>query len=166
MGIVNPVDLDKKLFRMSIGPFGTEALVWANHLEEAFEEFVDWLDDTDKAGFFSNVTEEKLRESAASLGLEWKKSWPDYGDLEFSRVTERAEEGLTLLGWTTFKHGQWLNEEWRGDEVTDPSEFMEAYKISAREYYHQYGEVPKGYGRKTSKRRTTVNQQATSVSGM
>lgn len=147
------VDNSKELFLMSIGPYGTGAYVWADHLEDAFEEFVEWLDDEGMKGFFSDITEADLKSSAEDLGIAWEDSWPDYEDNEFTKVVEHAEEGLTTLGWTTFKHGQYLNEEWYGHEVTDRAEFLEVYKASSREYFKQYGEVPRHYGRKTSKRR-------------
>jgi hypothetical protein len=118
--IVNPGDAEWKdtLFELQFGAYGSTRLyVWADHLEDAFEEAVEWLDEN-APGHLINLTTADLKEAAKDEGITWQSHWPDWGDPDFEKVIERAEADLTLIGHTTLKHGQYVASwEWTGHEV-------------------------------------------------
>jgi len=123
------------LFRMWFGEgySAQDVYVWAEHFEDAFEELVEWMDEH-APGFLRDVTEKDLREAAEDEGIEWQEDWPDWEDRKFEKVVEAAESGLTLIGHTTLKHGQYVvSHEWGGDEVTDFREWLKVVASSARE---------------------------------
>lgn len=113
----------KQLFLMQFGAYGTTYLfVWADHLEDALKESVEWLDDN-APGHLTDVTEDDLKESAEDLGIAWEDHWPDWNDRNFEKVVEHAEADLYVVGHTTLKNGQYLESDWWGGEVTNPEEF-------------------------------------------
>ena len=114
------VDTPTDLFLMWAGQMGTvRAFGWARHVEDAFEEFVEYLDD-EAPGMLTDVTEQDLKEAAEYEGFAWQKHWPDYEDPEFEKVVQRAEADLTIIGHTTLNHGQYIaSYEWGGDEITN-----------------------------------------------
>lgn len=123
--IVNPDEVAWKdtLFKMWAGAYG-EAVgyVWADHFEDAFEEFVEWLDDN-APGHLVSLDEDDLKEAARDLGLKWRGEWPDWEDEDFQRVVEHAEVDLTVIGHTTLEHGQYIASwEWGGAEVPENTE--------------------------------------------
>lgn len=113
------LDEDKALFLMWAGAYGdTKCFVWADHFEDAFEEFVEWLDDN-APGVLTDITVEDLKRAAEDEGIAWQDEWPDDSD-EFYKVVEAAEVDMTAIGHTTLKHGQYIPSwEWGGDEITD-----------------------------------------------
>lgn len=156
--LVNPLDFDtycrNTLFHMNVSDHGFGAcpiLVWADHLETAFELAVEYWDDH-ASGHFVNLDNEALRESADALGIEWNPEWDDSftDSADFLRVLEHAECDLTQISHTTLRSGQYLPSHcWNGIECDDATT-MQAFTASARVYFHEYGEVPRDYGRKVA----------------
>lgn len=122
------------------------AWVWVEQwegLETAFEKFVEYLDDEGKCGYFTSLEPEDFVESANDLGIEWDDEywpWPSDSDRNWDRVVEHAEADLTVLGWTTFKCGEYLNAEWGGSEVDNTSAEWEAVarRSSLEEFNHDF----------------------------
>lgn len=117
----NPgIEEGKPLFLMFAGAYGdTHAWVWADHLEDAFEVFVEWLDDN-APGLLTELDESDLKNAAKDEGIAWQPHWPDWDDRQFQKVVEAAEADLTVIGHTTLKHGTHIaSYEWGGDEI-DP----------------------------------------------
>lgn len=117
------------LFRMWAGACApTFVYVWADHFEDAFEEFVEWLDDNAPGHLTTNEEfMELLNEAAQDMhGKTWDELTAECDNVwdEFSDVIERAEADLTSIGHTTLKHGTHIaSYEWGGDEVTDSEEY-------------------------------------------
>ena len=142
--ILNPTELPEgsrasrtELFRMWASTGGTpvEAYVWADHLEDAWEEFVEFLDET-APGVFVTIGMDELKEAANDLGIPWKTSWPDWNDPRFEKVVEHAETDMTIIGHTTLKSGgtHIPSDHWGGSEVTDKAEYNEVWTLSAEDY--------------------------------
>lgn len=140
LNVANPHDAAdaKSLYRFWFGQIGTTIVyAWGDHLESAFEAAVEWLDDNDYAGFFTDVAEAELKEAAEAEGIPWNPEWSDprwsdWDDPQFLKVVEAAEADLTQIGHTTLKHGQYLvSYEWGVDDVTDPAEWERVAQASA-----------------------------------
>lgn len=124
-----------QLFKLWFGAYGTtHVYVWADHLEDALEEAIDWLDDTGQCGVFTFLDEDDFRAAAEEQGYHPRDiddmvadgSWPD-------DVIEAAEADLMVVGHTTLKCGEGEysppyipNWEWGGGEVTEGSEEFQA----------------------------------------
>jgi len=134
--IINSGDHDwtQNLFLMWAGAYGdTRGYVWANSFEDAFEHWVEYLDER-APGLLTNLDEGDLRESARDLGIEWQADWPDHEDRKFQRVVEHAEVDLTPIGHTTLEHGAYIpSHEWGGDEITG----AELHRVKARSIAEQ-----------------------------
>jgi len=115
------------LFEMWLGETGTTwVYVWADSFESAFEELAEWADDN-TPGHIVKLTIADLKSAARDRGIRWRQGWPDYEDRDFERVVDAAEDGLTLVGHTTLKHGSYIvSHEWGGQEV-DPG--SDAWRI-------------------------------------
>lgn len=113
-----PADGDR-CFRLQFGAYGSTVVdVFAYGYEEAFEIAVEWLDDH-APGHLVTVAEAELKSAKAELGLTWEVLDLPECEASMARVVELAERGLTLIGHTTLKHGQYvLSHEWTIDEVT------------------------------------------------
>jgi hypothetical protein len=142
----------KGLFKMWAGSFSpTYGYVWADNFEDAFEEWVEYLDVV-CPGCFVTVGEDELKEAADDLGLEWKSSWPDWSDPEFERVVENAEADLTAIGHTTLNSGTHIaSHEWGGDDISGDEESA-VWRVCAVEYEAQYDEYPEPPDRIQAKR--------------
>lgn len=140
--IANPCDHDyaDNLYVMWAGAVGTtEVYVWANSFDDAFELFVDYLDDKGMCGYFVDVTMDDLKESARELGIKWDAEWDEpgsdaYDDPEFERIVEHAEMDLTSIGHTTLECGQYMPSwEWGGQDVVDKDHYERLRRESERE---------------------------------
>ncbi len=115
--------------------------VWARSFDQAFELFVEWLDDH-APGVLDTIGEPELAASAAELGVPWPLRYPDE-DPRLERVIEHAESGFTPIGHTTLDHGTHIqSDHWGGHEVTDPDEYDSVYEWSRYKYRQEYGEDP------------------------
>jgi hypothetical protein len=157
--IINPSELPtghydrKQLFKMWAGsgysPYN--GYVWADHFEDAFEEWVEHLD-TECPGCFVTVGEDELKEAADDLGVEWDDQWPEWGDPKFLEVAEHAEADLTTIGHTTLKSGTHIpSDQWGGDEI-DGDEESAVWRICAAAYEDEYDEYPEPPDRIQAKR--------------
>lgn len=121
--IANPCDFTwhNNLYLMWAGAYGTDrAYVWADSFDSAFEEFVEWLDNNKNCAAFYTLDESDFKEAANNLNIAWKPTWPDHQDPDFEPVWEEAESDLTVLGWSTFKCGDYLiSHEWGGGDAMD-----------------------------------------------
>lgn len=130
--VVNPVDYrldnDKQLFRMWASGgncYAVTAYVWADHFEDAFEEFVEWLDDN-APGCLVDLSKEDFADAAKELGL----PWPSEDTEVMEKVYEHATVDLTTIGHTSLKHGNFIaSGEWGGGEADDDHE--QAVKLSS-----------------------------------
>ena len=151
--VVNPLDLPtgsydrKQLFLMWAGAYdSTQGYVWADHLEDAFEEWVEYLDDHAPGVLVSHAEfMELLDEAARERGF---KSWQeaDKGLNQDSprrlEIVEEAEADLTIIGHTTLKNGMYIaGHEWGGDEVDGP-EFDKVWNACAEAWNEAYDEWP------------------------
>lgn len=144
--IINPSELPtrgwdrKQLFKMWACTYAPEhGYVWADNFEDAFEEWVEYLD-TVCQGCFVTVGEAELKEAAEDLGVEWDDQWPEWGDPKFIEVVEHAEADLTAIGHTTLKSGTHIrSDEWGGGEVSDEEE-AEVWQVCADAYAEEYGD--------------------------
>lgn len=121
---------------------GDTGYVWADGYEDAFEEWVEYLDE-ESPGLFVTVGEDELKEAADSLGVPWKDSWPDWNDSEFEKVTEEAESDLDVIGHTSLKSGTHIGkDDWNIDEVDDEDEYSEVWCECAKAYFEDHDEWP------------------------
>lgn len=102
-------------FCFSFGAYGwTKVRVWADHLEDAFEIAVEWLDDN-APGHLVDLTQDDYNEAAKELGLDPASEDEDIQN----EIRETAEADLTHIGHTTLNHGQFLTSyEWTVNEIT------------------------------------------------
>jgi hypothetical protein len=124
---------DDTQFELQFGAYGcTRVRVWADHLEDAFERAVEWLDDN-APGHLVSLELGDLKEALTDVvgtGPEGEthvacdattisQFWDILGDDDdLARVLERAEAGLTPIGHTTLNNGQYVcSWEWTGFEV-------------------------------------------------
>ncbi len=137
---------DEQLFLMQASTGGISsahfAYVWARSFEDAFEKFVEYLDEN-FPGMLVTVGLTELREAAEDLGYEWKSTWPDWDDRRFEKVAERAEADLTPIGHTSLESGTHIpSENWHGQEVSDPEEFERVWAYSLHKFRREYGDEP------------------------
>ena len=75
--VINPTDKDwtPSRFVLGFGAYGwTVCLVWANHLEDALDECIDWI--TDNApGLLCNEAVEQQYNYAIGKGLTEEEAW-------------------------------------------------------------------------------------------
>lgn len=98
----NGGDRDGYLF--SFGAYGsTHVAALASSVEDALEAAIEWLDDN-APYLLLTVGEDDYAREAALLHVEWP---PDEGtdERDIARVTEAAEADMTMVDWTTLKHG-------------------------------------------------------------
>ena len=116
--IANSGDVDSwdGLWLFQFGAYGsTNVYVWADGLESAFEEAVEWLDDN-APGLLTTVGDEDYRNAAEELGKEWDPSDPD------EEVMQAAEADMTMIGHTTLQNGNAVPSwEWHVAEVVKGS---------------------------------------------
>jgi hypothetical protein len=122
--VVNTPSSERQpLFLMWAGAYGsTKGYVWADHLEDAFEAWVEWLDDN-APGLLCTVDDSDYREAAKELGIDLEAfDGPLWEHPDIDRIRDHAEADLTAIGHTTLNHGTHIPSwEWGGDEVTDDS---------------------------------------------
>lgn len=111
------------LYQMWAGTYGdTRVYIWADSLESAFEELVEWLDDN-APGILTTFDESDYRAAAKDLGIEWQPNWPDWEDRKFEKVAEQTEADHTVIGHTTLKHGTHIaSDDWGGGEIREGSD--------------------------------------------
>jgi hypothetical protein len=150
--ILNPSDLPegrryrygrgKELYRMwsNVGDHG---YVWSDSAEDAFEEWVEYLDE-ESPGVFETVDVDDLKAAAEDLDIEWQDSWPDLDDEDFQKVAEEAEADLDTIGHTTLKSGSHISKDaWGFDEVSEGSdEYSKVWCACAKAYFADNGEWP------------------------
>lgn len=132
------------LFKMNT--HGDEGYVWTEHEEswdDAFEEWVEYLD-TASPDVFETIGEEDLKEAAEDLGKEWKDSWPDWSDPDFTEVSEHAEADLDVIGHTTLKSGTHIPKDaWSFESIERGSdEYNEVWCACAKAYFAEHDEWP------------------------
>jgi CO/xanthine dehydrogenase Mo-binding subunit len=91
-------------YLFSFGAYGsTHVAVLASSVDDGLEAAIEWLDDN-APGLLSTVSEEDYAREAALLHVEWP---PDEGtdSRDVDRVMRAAEADMTIVGWTTLKHG-------------------------------------------------------------
>lgn len=164
--VVNPLELPtgnydrKKLFLMWAGGADpTRGYVWADHLEDAFEEWVEYLDEHAPGVLVSHdeFVEFQLDDAARAHGFD---SWADaeskwlakngkhagwHSDMmnDYSKIVEEAEAGLTIIGHTQLQHGSYISsEEWGGDEIDSGHTYDAVWNACAEAYNEQYDEWP------------------------
>lgn len=118
---------DDNAYLFSFGAYGsTHVAVLASSVEDALEASIEWLDDN-APGLLSTVSEEDYARAARELGIAWEPQC--VSDEQWQRVTERAEADMTMVGWTTLKHGNCIPSwEWTFRELNA----TEAATIRAR----------------------------------
>ena len=96
--VVNPVESNwtKRRFLLCFGAYGwTKLLVWANRLEGALDEAIDWIADNEPGLLCDEQVEEDYREALARLTEERPDEDPDVLEKE---AREEAEEDTTCGG--------------------------------------------------------------------
>jgi hypothetical protein len=110
--------MHRNLYLMSAGAYGgAHAYVWADSLESAFEEFVEYLDDHAPGLLVSHAEmRDLLDESAREHGF---ADWAAVnGSEDAENVYTDAEAGLTIIGHISLTHGCAItSHEWGGGEV-------------------------------------------------
>jgi hypothetical protein len=147
--IINPSELPtgsydrKQLFLMWADAYGsTKGYVWADHFEDAFEVWIEYLDDA-CPGCFVTVGEDELKEAADDLGIEWDDQWPEWGDPKFVEVAEHAESDLTTIGHTTLNSGTHIpSDQWGGDDLGSSIAETEVWQVCAEDYFNEHDEYP------------------------
>lgn len=163
--VINPLELPtgnydrKQLFLMWAGQTGTRrGYVWADHLEDAFEEWVEYLDENAPGLLvspdeFNELLDEAAREkgfdSWADAEAKWlakngkHAGWSNDMASDYSEIIEAAEADLTLIGHTTLKSGAMhiAGHEWGGDDIGG-AELDKVWNACAEAYYEQYEEWP------------------------
>jgi len=164
--VVNPLALphdrfpSERLFKMWAGQTGTTfGYVWSDSEEDAFEEWVEYLDEHAPGHLVSHEEfVELLDEAAREKGFQ---SWADaeaqwlakngkhagwHNDMmnDYSEIVESAEADLTIIGHTSPKHGGYIaSYEWGFDEIDRSSEeFDSVWQACAEAYEAQYDELP------------------------
>lgn len=116
----NEPDDGTSAFEFQFGAYGeTKVRVYADHLEDALEVAVEWLDDN-APGHLVKVGSEEIAESAKELGIVLEVD--DYESEAFQKALAHAEMDLTHAGGhTTMKHGEYLRSwEWHVNEIDKP----------------------------------------------
>jgi hypothetical protein len=120
---------------MWAGAYGdTTGYVWAASEDDAFEVWVEWLDEH-APGLLVSEFSDLLDEQARALGY---ASWPQLRDSDSrmrDHAIEAAECDLTPIGHCTMKSGHYIcSWEWGLDEVDpDSDEYRTAYANSLHE---------------------------------
>ena len=112
--VVNPDDVsyDETVWDMQAGAYAdVRVLVFAQHLEDALEVFVEWLDDN-KPGCLTTIDYDA---AAKELGFDVDH----LSDQEEEKIYEHAEVDMYVVGHTTLKHGNAIpSYEWWGKEAS------------------------------------------------
>lgn len=140
--IINPSDADgDDLFLMWFDQHAPLCLlVWAGSFEDAFEIAVDYLDEQDKPGYFTFITEDDYREAAEDLGIDWpaNERIDSLSEREISKIEQKAEADITIIGHTrlgVMPDDAWqagvMSDDWGGSEVTgDDKKMVRAVSLS------------------------------------
>lgn len=142
--IVNPGDADwqKNLYLMWFDAHAPlYLLVWSSGFEDAFETAVDYLDEQDKPGYFTFVTEDDYREAAKDLGIDWPENEriDSLSEREIAKIEQAAEADMTIIGHTRLSvmpDDAWqagvMSDDWGGEDVTgDDKRLVRATSLAA-----------------------------------
>lgn len=90
-------------FRFGFGAYGCTVLyVLKEHLEDALEEALEWLDDN-APGVLSTVGPDDYKRAAQELGVTWEPE--EMSDADTYRVVQAAEADMVMVTHTTLKNG-------------------------------------------------------------
>ena len=139
------------LMRMWAGACApTEVYVWGSSFETAFEMLVEYLDEHAPGCLVSHEEfRDLLDEAAQEVGhADWEAAqehwkvngghaaagWHNDMMNDLSQIIEAAEADLTVIGHTSLDNGGHIaSHEWGGSEVSDPTEYREAFCRSLAE---------------------------------